>query len=77
MGCVLGATHVAVEKAISNNSFKEIERVGAFARTASYITARPPGGGLPPGEHRANGIPNPGSFRYDINVTGNINAFMS
>lgn len=72
---VLGATHVAVQKAVSNRAFRDIAQLSAFGKTASYIKARPPTG-LPPGEHRAGGIGNPGRFCYDINVTGNLNAFM-
>lgn len=75
---LLGATHAGLKDAIRGRNFKEIERMGVFARTAAFIQARPANGGLPMGEHRTGGNRTAdGNFRYDINVMGTIPAFMS
>lgn len=51
--------------------------VGVFARTARFINSRPPHG-LPPGEHRSEASRAASTmFRYDLNVVGTVNAFMS
>lgn len=71
---VLGATHLLVESEVSRRDFREIEKLRVFSATSSYISARPPAG-LPPGEYRAGGS-FAGKIRYDINVTGTINAFL-
>lgn len=49
---VLGATHLLVKEKASRRDFREIERLGAFAATASYIEGCPPYG-LSPGTYRA------------------------
>ncbi len=71
---ILGATHLLAEEKTSRRNFREIERLGVFAATASFIQRCPPYG-LQPGEHRVQKHLSE-RIRYDINVFGAINAFL-
>lgn len=75
---LLSATHAFLQENLGSRSFRGIEQLGTFARTAEYIRSRPANGGLParndwrPQRPRAEST----MFRYDINVYGTINAFL-
>lgn len=74
---VAGMTHMFAKKLASRRDFRQIESWDILGRTVAYILARPPAG-LPPGEHRAEGLRQYSrQVRYDINVAGTINAFMA
>ncbi len=74
---LLSGTHALLQEDLGRRPFREIERMGVFARTAQFINTKPPHG-LPPGEHRSQTSRAASSqFRYDLNVVGTINAFMA
>ena len=49
---LLSGTHALLQEDLRRRAFREIERMGGFARTASFINSRPPHG-LPPGARRS------------------------
>lgn len=74
-----GASHEFAQDVASRSSFRDIVRWGILAKTIAYIQAQPPSG-LAPGVRDAH----PGNvrryrswIRYDILVSGTINAFMA
>lgn len=75
---ITGITHEFVRDVAPGRGFSQIETWAILARTVAFIQKRVANGGLPPGEYRA---PAPSSqnsqARYDINVLGTINAFLS
>lgn len=74
---LLSGTHGLLKENLGRRPFKEIERMGVYARTAAFINSRPPGG-LPFGEHRTETSRAASTqFRYDFNVVGTVFAFMS
>lgn len=74
---LLSGTHAMLQEELGRRAFREIEKMGIFARTAAFINSRPPHG-LPNGEHRSEASRGASTnFRYDINVIGTVNAFMS
>ncbi|MEM1375488.1 MAG: hypothetical protein AAGF78_14010 [Pseudomonadota bacterium] len=74
---IAGMTHEFAKGLASKRNFRQIESWGVLAATVAYILGRPPGG-LPPGEYRAGRLERYATqVRYDIEVAGNINAFMA
>lgn len=75
---IAGLTHEWVKGVARRSAVRQIDSWGVLANTVAYIQRSQASGGLPPGEWRANAPRSQNTqVRYDINVVGTVNAFMS